>query len=273
MNLNEEEVKGINSLVNAGSEIVGPAMGAVIGFLFGGPTGAAIGGASTQLLKRGIIEVGNDIAERFLSEREKIRIGGVIIYATIKIQEKLAAGKMLRDNGFFEPPSTRHPACTEIPFVERPPTKEVIEGILLAVQREHEEKKVPFLGNLLANILFDPTIDKAQSNLMVRISKSISYRQLCLLSIFAHTADFELRKKDYRESGAELTYKQISLLQEISDLWTQGILNCSGEPNLGLTDVNPSKMKIQGVGVLLYKLMELWRIDNTDIEHIVLLLQ
>jgi len=272
MNFNEGEDEGIKSLVKAGSEMTGGAIGAVIGFLFAGPDGAAIGGASAPLLTRGIIEIGNDIAERFLSEREKIRIGEVIIFAAKKILEKLAAGEKLRDDGFFEQPSTGHPACAEIQTIERPPDKEVIEGFLLAVQREHEEKKLLFIGNLLANIFFYPSIDKAQVNLMIRISKSISYRQLCILSIFAHTEDFELRKESYR-GHRNLGVKKISLVQEIADLDTQGLLNCSGEALLGLSDVNPSKMKIQGMGVLLYNLMELWDIDETDIDSIITLLK
>jgi hypothetical protein len=66
--------------------------------------GAAIGGASSQFLQKGIIEIGTDISERFLSEREKIRISGVTIYAADKVLKRLAVGEMLRDDGSFEPP-------------------------------------------------------------------------------------------------------------------------------------------------------------------------
>lgn len=106
--IQNKDDEGIRSLVEAGSDITGSATGAAIGFLFGGPVGAAIGGASGPLLRRGIIEIGNDIAKRFLSEREKARIGGVIQYADIKIQEKEAEGEKLRNNGFFEQPPILH---------------------------------------------------------------------------------------------------------------------------------------------------------------------
>ena len=273
MNPNEEDVEGIKSLIRAGSEIAGSAAGAAIGFLLAGAEGAAIGGATIPLLTRGLIEIGNDIEGRFLSKREKMRIGGVTTYAIIKIQEKLATGEKLRDDYFFQLPSLGHPACSEILIIERPPAEEVIEGILLSVQREHEEKKLPFIGNLMANILFKSNIDKMQANLMIRVSQSISYRQLCILSIFAHTEDFVLlRDRDYREEE-RIDFKLISLLQEICDLWTQGILNCSGEANLGLADVNPSRMRVQGMGILLYNLMELSEIDEKDIKPIVILMR
>jgi hypothetical protein len=173
MDLKEEDVDGIKNLVEEGSKITGPAIGAGIGFLLGGPIGAAIGGGSGYLLQKGMIEIGNDIADRGLSKREKMRIGGVAMYAADKIKKRMDNGEMLRDDGFFERPQVGHAACIEIPIIERPPDEEVIEGVLLAVQREHEEKKLFFIGNLLGNIFFDSNIDKAQINLMIRISRSI----------------------------------------------------------------------------------------------------
>lgn len=265
--------KGIKKLFEAGSRILGKTGGAAIGYSVGGYEGAVIGAASGEFLVIGINKIGADFTERVLSPREEERIGAVIMYSYNKILENLDAGKVLRDDGFIGQTSTLSPACVEMPIIERPPHKEIIEGFLLSVQREHEEKKLPFIGNLLGNIFFDRSIDKAQSNLLIRISKSISYRQLCILCIFAHTESFELRREDYRGAGEKLNLKQISILQEICDLWTQGILNCSGKAHLGLTDVNPTKMKIQGMGVMLYNLMELWRINQNDIESAVTLLR
>jgi hypothetical protein len=170
MDLNEEKISGMESLIEEGSKITGPAMGAGIGFLLGGPIGAAIGGGSAYLLQKGLIEIGNDIAKRFLSEREKMRIGGVTMYAAEKIQKNLASGMILRNDGFFEQPQKGQPACIEIPIIERPPDEEIIEGFLLGVQKEHEEKKLPFIGNLIANIFFDSSIDKAQINLLITLT-------------------------------------------------------------------------------------------------------
>ena len=168
--------------------------------------------------------------------------------------------------------ATTSPACVEIPMIERPQYEEIIEGFLLSVQGEHEEKKLPFIENLQANVFFDSKIDKDQINLMIKISKDISYRQLCILSIFAHTEKFDLRERNYRKIET-LGEKRIFLLQEIADLKAQGLLNCSGEACLGLSDVNPSKMRIQGTGAMLYNLMELWNIDKCDLDSIVVLLK
>jgi hypothetical protein len=116
-----------------------------------------------------LIEIGNDASERLLSERERMRMGGVMLYSADKIRKKLAAGSQPRDDGFFEKPSKTHPACAELPFVDRPAAQEILEGILLVAQREYEEKKLPFLGNLYANIAFDSSIDRPYANFLLKI--------------------------------------------------------------------------------------------------------
>ena len=57
-------------------------------------------------------------------------------------------------------------------------------------------------------------------------------------------------------------------LQEIVDLYHKNLINVSGEVMFGLTDVNPSKLQVQGAGALLYNLMELRRITIDDIYDI-----
>ncbi len=277
MNTVEEKAGGIDKIIKSGSAIVGTTAGAAAGAALAGPLGAvpgaAAGAACGTVIGKVLTDIGTEFVARILGPREEQRIGATLIYVINKIQKKLAAGEPHRTDWFSSQPQPSHPACVEIPFVERPPSVEIIEGILLAVQREYEEKKLPFMGNLMANIFFDPNIDKMQANLMIKISQRISYRQLCILSVFAHIeSSILLRERDYRGED-RINFKLISLLQEISDLWTLGILNCSEEAHLGLTDVNPSKMRIQGMGVLLYNLMELRDIEKNDLELIIMLLK
>jgi hypothetical protein len=268
---NEEKIEGIKTLVEAGSEIVGSSTGAVIGFLLAGLEGAAVGGACAPLLTKGLIEIGNDIEKRLLSEREKIRIGGVISYATLKIREKIAAGERLRTDGFLEQPSAGFPACAEIPIISRPPVNEVIEGLLLAVQREHEEMKLPFQGNLLANFFFNPSIDRSRANLLVKISKTISFRQMCILSIFSDPYK-SLIKGRYFESSAfpSADMSLNSLFQEIFDLGSQGLLyRARYEPVTKVSHLNGiMDVEVVGAGFDLYNLMELGKIEETYFDAI-----
>lgn len=257
--MNHDKEEGTRSLIIAGSEIAGGAAGAAIGFFWGGPEGAAVGAASAHLFKRAIISIGDDISERFLSEREKMRIGGTISYATKRFEERLAVGDKLREDGFLKQPSTSHAACAEIPIIERPAAQEVLEGVLLVAQREHEEKKIPFLGNLLANFAFDSTIDKAQANLLIKIGEDLSFRQMCLLNLFY---------EDNTPTGRPNTDDQnvMSLSQELLALFSQELLfNTRGGPTTKeSTFLQPSAYILHGVGRMLHSLMELKGIDEAD---------
>ncbi len=55
------------------------------------------------------------------------------------------------------------------------------------------------------------------------------------------------------------------MLQEAADLESRDLLNASGVVVFGLTDVNPAGMDVQGTGIRLYRLMELWRIEEKDL--------
>jgi hypothetical protein len=261
----DKEGKNTNYIIILGAELTGGAIaGAASAFLLSGPPGVvpgAVAGGCAPLLKRGIIRVVDDIAERFVSQREKIRMGGLINYSANKIKEKLADGEMLRDDGFIELSPTGHPACTEIPIIERPPVEEVIEGILLAVQREHEENKLRFIGNLIANICFDSTIDIAQANWLLKFAKKISFRQMCVLSLYANQDKLIIFKQICAYNPQKYTQsKRESLLQEAVEL---GLLfkgrnssfdSMPGHPIDSLYDLwHSESVQVIGVGCDLYR--------------------
>jgi len=146
---------------------------------------------------------------------------------------------------------------------------------LLAAQREPQEKKLRFYGNLVANIAFDPTVSREQANLMIKIADQLSYRQLCLLTLFAETETYsaQLRDNSYREGGiSDDNENQIAVLYDTYDLHMRGLIS-HGVAVLGVTDVHPAQTQTQGMGWILYELMELQDIDDADLEPIVRLLQ
>jgi len=272
MDLEEADDKGISSLIETGSQITGSALAAAAaGYLLVGPPGAAIGAGAAPLLARAINTIGNDVAERYLSERERARIGGVIIYAKYKIKKNLEAGGLPRSD-FGEMSARQHPACAEITFVDRPSAEEIIEGVLLAAQREHEEKKVIFFGNLLANIAFNQKITRPQANSLIRKAKDVSFRQMCLISLFAQSENFRLRNHGYIGETA-LSFDAYTLLQEIYELTPLGLLTLPGITLRSIADITPKKMRVEGIGRLLYNMMELKNIDTKDLETLEQLLR
>ena len=247
-----EDDNSAQELIDLSSEITGNAAVAAIGFLVAGPVGAMAGAFSGPAIAKTIKLVAKEINDRFLAKREKIRIGATLNYAAQKIQQRLDAGDQIRQDDFFNFEASA-----------RPPAEEILEGVLIASQKEHEEKKLEFYGNLVANLAFDSSYSLQEANYLLKVAQNLTYQQLCLLSLFGRSVH-GLRKTDYRGQG-EFDTKLISLLQEIYELSSLGMLNCSGEVLFSLTDVNPGKIKVQGTGEFLLKLMELGSIDIDEL--------
>jgi hypothetical protein len=263
-NVNDKK-EYLENLIALGADIAGGATSGAIGFFTTGSVESAVlGGAAGPLLSRTFLHLAKEIKHRLLGKREEERIGATIAFAAKKIRENIENGLQVRQDSFFQKQHN-----------ERAAAEEILEGVLLAAQREHQEKKLLFYGNLVANIAFHPEIDRAQANLLIKLGERISYRQMCLLSFFMRVGTSNLRQEDYRSNGNVGTVR-VALLQEIYDLYLQGMLNASGVALLGLADISPSKIKVQGTGVTLYGLMELeelWKVGMQDIEKIIKLLR
>jgi len=259
--MTDNKDKSTEELIDIGSEITGGVTGSIIGFLAAGPAGALVGGASGPIITRAVKKIAGEIRHRYLGHREEVRIGATLTYAVEKIKEKIDQGRQVRQDDFFDYEQN-----------DRPPAEEIMEGVLIASQKEHQEKKLKYYGILLANFAFDSKFDKEQANHLLKAAQQLTYRQLCILALFAKKEQYGLRGIDYTSQGT-INQDLTILLQETYELNTLGMLNCAGEEMLGLSDVNPAKMNIHGVGAFLYNLMELWTIEKNDINKIVGLLK
>jgi len=253
--------KNIEKLINSGAQITGGAAGATIGFFIGGPMGAAVGGAGGPIIVNAFKKIANEITERLIGPREEERIGAVIYYAGEKIQTNLKAGKTPRTDDFFN----------SIPG-ERSSADEIFEATLLAAQREYQEKKLKYYGNLMGNIPFNNTFDRSQANYLIKTAQELSWQQLCLLALSAKKSSFGLKVGSWR-GQTKLAQPLIFLLHQIQELYNIGLINFGEEVLLGLPDVNPSKMTVQGVGAHLYNIMELSKISNEELLPIVAILK
>ena len=235
----------IKTLLNGGAEIAGAAVGGALGFLAGGPISAAILGAGGATVAKTLKHIGQEVSERLLGPREKVRVGGVLAIAAAEIKQ--------RTDGFFdEKPSGRSDA------------EEVAESVLLKSQREPEEKKIPYMGYLLSNIAFDPEISAQMAHQITKTAEQLTYRQLCILRLAVVKQAFGLRSGDYRGQGS-FSKELYQVLYECLDLYHRGFINFGGEVAFGPTDVAPGKMGVQGLGADLYNLMKLAMIPN---EHL-----
>jgi hypothetical protein len=131
--INNQKIK---NLIESGSDVAGSGSGAAIGFIIGGPVGAA-GGA---IIGTGMKVIATEITERFLSKKESNRIGAAFILAVKKIQENQNEGRIIR---------TDFAGSENV----RKKFEELLEGVMLKARDSYEEKKLSFLPTYM-QILF-----------------------------------------------------------------------------------------------------------------------
>lgn len=256
----DKERRSLRSFLEMGSEIGGSVFGAAIGLMVEGPSGAVAAAVGAPVASRMLRDGALEFMDRTLSYRERMRVASVVALAAERIDKKLKQGFEPRHDGFFDgEPGNRSAA------------EEIAEGVLIAGQREHEEKKLPYLANLLANIAFHAEIDRAYANLLVSLSEQLSYRQLCLLALFKDKDRYSLRRDDYRATST-FSIRLVAVLQEVTDLESRGLLNASGVAILDLAGVNPAEMDVQGVGIDVCTLMELWQIEENELRSLAVLM-
>ena len=263
-----ETNEGARRILDASADIVGGgasgAVGAAIGFLFGGPIGAAVGGAGGTAVSLAIKRIGHEVSRRQLAPREEARSGAVLAIAAAGIQQRINDGEDVRQDGFFDPKETG-----------RSDAEEVAESVVLKCQREPEEKKIPYMGHLLENLAFE-YIDVHTAHQLIRAAEQLTYRQLCILNIAAlntyhmkSNKGFELRKENYRGQrtlpGEPDGSFGPAVLHECFDLYQKQFIGFGGQFAMGLSDIVPNQMKIQGIAQGLYYHMNLSLIPTEDL--------
>ncbi|WP_290704819.1 hypothetical protein [Amphritea sp.] len=253
---NEEsnENEKIKGLMSSGAEIAGGALGGALGFLAGGPIGAAAGGAGGAAVAVALKHIGTEVSDRVLAPREKVRAGGVLAIAASNIDKRINAGEKTREDNFF----------TTTPNSNRSKGEEIVESVILKAQKEPEERKIPFMGNLLSNISFDKTISVELGHQIIKTAEQLTYRQLCILKLSAVRSQLNIRQQDYR--GQDSFPKELyQVLYEFLDLYSRGLINFGGDVAFGPTDVKPGATTIQGMGADVFNLMGLIDIPDQDV--------
>lgn len=259
------ESQSVARFLETGSEIAGAASATAVGLVVAGPFGALAGAAGGPLVTRVLRHAALEFMQRPLGPRQQVKVTGVILMAATELEAKLAGGVQLRQDGFWVSETGN-----------RAPANEVIEGILQSAEREHEERKLKHYAYLVANIAVQPMIDRTYANQLLRAGSRLSYRQLCLLNVFANKGRLGLSDEfigdllgleyddgpwphDWREYIDE---EMLSLLQELYGLYASSFINYSGHFLLDVTSFRPMEVNVQGAGSRLYDMMELWRIED-----------
>jgi hypothetical protein len=172
--------RGLGRLLRVGAPLVGALTGAPIGSS-GGLPGGLSGAAGGVMVTESFRAVGGQLESGALSPREQERIGAAVHLAARLVQERLDAGEEVRSDGFFDEVTGG-----------RPISEEVLEGMLRKAAGSYEEKKLPFIAALYANLAFSPEVPAAEAHYALQVADRVTFRQLSLLGLFtveAHQDD------------------------------------------------------------------------------------
>jgi hypothetical protein len=103
--------------------------------------------------------------------RERIRAGAALAFAVEYAATVYRNGRTARTDGWFTERAGRRPAAEEI-----------AEAVVAAARRSSDERRVRHLGYLLAEVAVSPDIDGELAGRALRMSESLSWRQLALLA-------------------------------------------------------------------------------------------
>ena len=76
-----------------------------------------------------------------------------------------------------------------------------------------------------------------------------------------------LKREDYTKSGIS-DYKLLGLLQDTLDMIQKGLLNGSGKLILDVVQINPSQIRVQGIGSLIYNLISINKMPYDELEDL-----
>lgn len=177
-------------------------------------------------------------------------MGSLYLLAQDRIAQRLNAGEQLRSESFFKPRERKKTRKL------RSEADELLEGTFLAARSAYEERKVQLLANFYANVVFRDDLDSGHANYILSVMESLTYRQLTGILIIGTGGLQDLvRAKDFRGEGT-LEPLQVGVLFELFQLVKLDLVTDSTSSYiLGVADISPAQLRLQGTGAELFNLM------------------
>ena len=260
-----EKNEGILQLVNNSSEIAGSTIASLAaGLLSGDPIAATVFGIGGKALEIGFRMIGNEISERMIGPREKVRVGAAIAFAIAGIRQRLENGENLREDSFFYRNHT-----------DRSNADEVLENVVLKVQREPEEKKIPYISSIYENTVFEQEVSADLGHKIIKSAEQLTYQHLCILSMVGRREETEEFPRTFQDdSSLELSKLKHDCFELVTNGYIQGGFSMNTVGRLPrYENINPNTMYIEKIGLATFTLMNLQNIPDEDIIPIAKLLR
>lgn len=248
-------------LVDAASDLFGSLAGVAMTVVHQGVAGLFEGAVIGPGVAHSLKFIAHLFLDRIMPRRERQRVGLVYGLTALAIRERLDKGEHLRTDDFFDRDIT-----------DRSKSDEIAEAVLMSAQKEHEEKKLPYLANLLAFIAFEPRIDVGMANYMVKIASSLSYRQYCVLALAVNVTPTGIHSPPFSNSQNIAT--QIwTLLIEIFELFRLQLVGFGEGFFTEVTEMPLERLRLDNLGAYLHIAMRLEKIPSQDTEAVAVLLR
>jgi hypothetical protein len=184
-----------------GSQLAGALIGAGLGIL--NPfAGAAAGFAATEALQR----LGAEVISR-VGDRAAVRAGAAVAVIAQDADTRERDGQTLRDDGFFDPDGDL-----------RPPSDELMEGVLRRAAETYEERKVPYISYIYTSVAYDDEYAWPDAMFYLALADRLIYRQFATLASYLESeASFHDRLNATLEREAPLPDQLNAELQALVD--------------------------------------------------------
>lgn len=253
--LNEQAL----AIIKMGSPIAGAITGTVMTML----TDVAMAQIAASGVGAQLPQVINDFAERFLSTREKVKIGALEAFTIYKLKQHV-------DNR--KPINSKFTAVVD----GEPSLIELYEGVILKAKNEFEEKKIQHIANVFANSLFNEKVNPHDANHILHFLTDLSYRKLCILSFYGRKKEFPeiklLDKPFLWFNIPQLSLETSIISQDVFELREQGVLSVGASNNLLASDkthLTPSEIQLSQIGQLYFDILDLGDVESDDITPII----
>lgn len=200
-----------------------------------------------------IEQVSSDLLSRMLGKREKTRVDIVLSVAKDNICQKLAEGKICRNDDFYAM-EENGPSSAE----------KILEATLLKCREEYENRKLNMYSYFFSNVSFDETVSYEEANSIISLFEQLSFQQVLILAYFARVDFVDMKFWDAKFQVDVTAQKYYCFYSDCVSLSNMRLICYSeGGAKNGL-----SNEKISPLGRKMANLMEFSRISQDEIAEI-----
>lgn len=234
--------------MNKKTEIASGVITLAIGSLMPNPIAAAA-------IDKIVYPILADFMDRMLSKSQKNRIEKVLEDAIKKIASRLEKNDIPSGEGEYWTEGS----------IKVSDAKAILEGVLLKVRDEYEEKKLPYYSNLIAQMAFDHSWSYQRLNAMIRMFEQLSYRQLQLMALALRKGEIETPQWDVKFKRTPESYVYYDLFCEVVNLSNLALFHQPGTSlKMGLGD----KHALSPIGKSMAELMELSSMPQEELDDL-----